>query len=97
MSSNRIGFATATTTLSGISTLRSFPSRDLTDIVLPSIVVIVPRSRVVVWASAAPAMHKPAVKHASHSVFMVSPRPEDGRASSTAADVLLFHAIAQTN
>src|SRR5436309_11581584 len=73
MSSKRIAFATATETLSGTCTLTSFPSRDLTDITLPSISVIVPRRRVVVWALTAFATSNPASSSAKDRLFIVPP------------------------
>src|SRR6266576_748689 len=79
MSSKRIAVATATETLSGTCTLTSFPSRDLTDITLPSISVIVPRKRVVVWASAAFTISSPATSN-TNGRFFIFP-PGRGRAS----------------
>src|SRR5439155_8104186 len=80
MSSKRIAFATATETLSGTCTLTSFPSRDLIDITLPSISVIVPRKRVVVWASAAFTISSPATSNTNGRFFIFS--PGRGRAPS---------------
>src|SRR5437899_8072396 len=80
MSSKRIAFATATETLSGTCTLTSFPSRVLTDIVLPSISVIVPRKRVVVWASAAFTISSPATSNTNDRFFILP--PGRGRAPS---------------
>src|SRR5947207_8108118 len=52
MSSKRVALATATATLSASWILSALPSRDLTERTLPSIAVIVPRMRTLVWACA---------------------------------------------
>src|SRR5438552_15814945 len=97
MSSKRIAFATATETLSGTCTLTSFPSRDLIDITLPSISVIVPRRRVVVWALTAFATSNPASSSEQDRLFIVPPAEGEHRlVNSGGVRVVPSHMLSQT-